>query len=142
MNKRDYYIYKTDNFSINIPSNWKIEISDFVYSIYNPLGVGALQISTYYRKDNEDNINLEEEIKKFSKLDIVKKLNEIKREDYSYIEIDFIKGEFYTKVRIIRDNLQNLALLTYNCKKTDKNNKELDIVNSVFDSFKLLKNEK
>ncbi len=61
--KDKYFIYKTDIFAINLPLNWKVGIYDFIYSFYDPSGIGALQISTYTKK-NKIKIDFIEEIKR------------------------------------------------------------------------------
>ena len=137
MNKKENRISFAKIFSIILPTNWKFKITGFIYTFYNPLGKGALQVSTYLKKNkNNLKINLRKEIKKVSKQNMLKGFKEVKKNDFSYASAKFIDKEFYTEIRIIYDNKENLALLTYNCNKKDKDLGELRDVETIFNSFK------
>ncbi len=47
--------YKTDMFTISLPRDWKVEIKDYLYLLYNPDGFGVIQISTYTKKCGNTN---------------------------------------------------------------------------------------
>lgn len=124
-------------FSIKLPSGWKVKITGFIYNFYNPLGKGALQVSTYLKKDKVNlKVNLREEIKKVSKQNTLKSFKEIKKDDFDYASASFVNKKFYTEIRVIYDNKENFALLTYNCNKKDKDLEELRDVRTIFNSFK------
>jgi len=45
--------YTHDTWSVDLPNHWQVEETDECISLYNPDGVGAFQVSSFFKEDGD-----------------------------------------------------------------------------------------
>lgn len=129
-------IHSSNNWKIDLPKHWEVEIDDEIHIIYDPDGFGALQISAFIKSDdpiteNEllENTGLEENDFKY--------LKKVSCGDFDgYLLMYDVDHTFWKKWWLIKDNL--LLFATYNCETTDRE-KELNFVDTTVNSLTIIK---
>lgn len=58
--------YTHDTWSVNLPDHWKVEETDEAIAIYDPNGVGAFLISSYFKEN--DSVTMDD-LLEFSEVD-------------------------------------------------------------------------
>ncbi len=140
MSKTKTEKYKTNIFAISLPRDWKVEIKDYLYSLYNPDGFGVIQISTYAKRGGNTNTStiLESEIKKIMSRRNIKniKIKYIQKNGYTGAIISFIQAHRFWKI-LIACSKDAIAFITYNCKEEDKQ-VEVRLVESIINTFQFV----
>jgi len=72
--------YTHDTWSVDLPDNWRVEENDECLTLYDPDGVGALQVSSYFKESGEVTI---EDLIDFAEVGSPEK-----------IDLPFLKGIF------------------------------------------------
>jgi len=49
--------YTHDTWSVDLPNHWQVEETDECLAMYDPNGVGAFQISSYFKEDSDVTID-------------------------------------------------------------------------------------
>lgn len=139
------YLFLSPKFSIVLPKAWqeykdeKDQLKNILFEFYkttNP--VGGLQISAYEvpKRGTAESFVRNSIYEDFKKRDV--EITSIQKEGYDIAFCTFIaKGTYWNYRQIYLDNMS--AVLTYNCEEKDINDKDLEEVDKIFDSFKFVK---
>lgn len=123
-------------YSLEIPEGWEIERNeDGTTSIFNPNGTGAVTISSYSSLTGPPNAikALEKFVKgKGSIKD--KEVNQLDAAESEYEDTNE-NGPIFVYAVTISGNTQ-LLLVSYNCKKENFSQKELDEVKKIAETIK------
>jgi len=123
--------YKTEYWSVNVPTLWGAEHADGSDILYDKAGVGELVFSTIFQTDGITDEQLEELASEHIDADAV--FEDVNPGDFSGFAVSYLKGEEYWSEWFLRtDNC--LLFISYNC---DEGNEEVDedVVESILESL-------
>lgn len=144
LNKSNWDDYKTDIFTLKLPEDWAVEITNYLYNLYNKNCKGVLQITTYRdNKEKEIRLDLDKDIRRFVNGMGMKnpKVEEVYDKVYNTVKTSFILKNKYWMIFLIASR-SKVALITYHCKNNDRDYYEISVVRNIIDSFMFLDNRK
>jgi hypothetical protein len=129
--------FKGKSWSLMLPENWKGQHDEECETMYDPSGVGALQISSA-RKDGEVT---DEDLLSFAEehIEAGAKTKDVRLDDFSGITFSYAFDNQFWRQWFMKSN--SLALfITYNCELAHKDI-EYEIVDQIINSLKVINNK-
>jgi hypothetical protein len=123
--------YKGSGWELNIEDSWVVEDTDGLISIYNPQGVGALQISSY----SKDLIVTEDGLKELAQehIDAGAKIDSYIQNDNKALTLAFgVDGEFWQHWYIAINH--QALFVSYNCDVSERS-VEIDTIKKIVASI-------
>ena len=128
--------YSSQNWQIDLPESWIGEFDDDIHLIYDPDGVGAIQISAYIKPGGKIT---EDELLERTGLD-EKSYRHLSKNDWGHFhgyQLVYREDEiFWRKWWLMKDNL--FIFITYNCEIPDKDI-EFKAINAIVNTLKVIK---
>jgi len=129
--------YKTQYWSLNIPTLWDAEFKDETDVIYDQAGIGELVISTLYQDEGISDEQLEAMASEHVDSDAI--IDDVVLGDLSGITVSFEQGDEYWSEWYLRSE-KLLLFITYNCDLKNADVDE-DVVESILESLRVVLEE-
>ncbi len=129
--------YKTQYWSLNIPTLWDAEFEDETDIIYDQAGIGELVISTLYQDEGISDEQLEAMASEHVDSDAI--IDDVVLGDLSGITVSFEQGDEYWSEWYLRSE-KLLLFITYNCDLKNADVDE-DVVESILESLRVVLEE-
>jgi hypothetical protein len=123
--------YKGSGWELNIEDSWVVEDTDGLITIYNPQGVGALQVSSY----SKDSIVTEYDLKELAQehIDAGAKVDSYIQHDSKVLTLAFgVDGEFWQHWYIAINH--QALFVSYNCDVSERS-VEIDTIKKIVASI-------
>ncbi len=108
------------NIALEIPVGWQYEADDDCLSLYNPVGVGATQISSHTREDREVS---SQDLRDIAE---VENLSPVEFPLASGFTAEMIEDGCYWRKWWLRES-KLMVLVTYNCDAEDRDIERQDV---------------
>jgi len=126
--------YKTEHWSVNIPTLWDAEFSDDADVIYDNKGIGELIISTLYDENGITDEQMEAMAEEHADSDAI--VEDVELGDFDGIMVSYTEeGEFWCEWYLRAENV--LLFASYNCDEANAE-EDADVVESILESLEEL----